>query len=246
MVWVSRADGVDNRAPKQSAGSEIPAAVEKIRGQFHQVTGCVEVRQRIQTDGSLGLRGFHLCNEPLDTGQEDGIFVGFPVGEFKRGFTMMLERFRYTEGCDELGYRQLGRCVVTDPIKNYSVSEPILGFRGQAVQPPDEITGVRYRLAGPLVPLGRVGDGPERGLISQARAFLDAAGSDVGRRGVKCFHGGRHSYCSASVVMSWTTSRLGRCRIAGFSPVPSGATCKPKVPNVPFRSTQLPSGPNMT
>ena len=34
-------------------GDNILPAVKKFRGQRHQVAGCVEVRQRIQTDGSL-------------------------------------------------------------------------------------------------------------------------------------------------------------------------------------------------
>ncbi len=53
MVRVSASDGMNDGSPSQFPGGNILAAVKKFRGQRRQVVGCVEVGQRIQTDGSL-------------------------------------------------------------------------------------------------------------------------------------------------------------------------------------------------
>ena len=53
MVWVGGANGMDNGSPNQFPGSNIVVEADKFRSLRRQVTGCVEVRQRIQTDGSL-------------------------------------------------------------------------------------------------------------------------------------------------------------------------------------------------
>lgn len=50
---VGRADGVNYGSPSQFAGNNVLAAVGKLLGQCRQVAGFAQVRQRIQTDGSL-------------------------------------------------------------------------------------------------------------------------------------------------------------------------------------------------
>ena len=54
VVRVGGAHRVDNGSPDQFPGGNILAAVKKFRSQRRQIAGCVQMRQRIQTDGSLG------------------------------------------------------------------------------------------------------------------------------------------------------------------------------------------------
>ena len=53
VVRIGGADGVDYGSPDQFTGGNIMSVVGKLLDQRRQVAGCVEVRQRIQTYGSL-------------------------------------------------------------------------------------------------------------------------------------------------------------------------------------------------
>ena len=108
---------------------------------------------------------------------------------------MALEFFRYVESPDELGYRQQDRLTILVQIEKRGVIDRVMGFTREALQPADEFPGVLQRFARPVVPSRRFSDGLKRGIIGQARTFLDQAGLDMGSSVLQLFHRGRHDYC---------------------------------------------------